>query len=56
MGEEASIDDDLYSKIYDAMLQRLMDKIPNVRVQAILALGRLQDPKNKECPVIKGNI
>ncbi|RXG72423.1 Condensin complex subunit 3 [Armadillidium vulgare] len=53
MGEQASIDDSLYSKIYDTMLQRLMDKIPAVRVQAILALSRLQDPRNKECPVIK---
>ena len=54
MGEQASIDDELYSIIYDTMLQRLLDKIPCVRLQAILALARLQDPRNKECPVIKG--
>ena len=54
MGESASLDDDLFGKIYDTMLQRLMDKKPEVRVQAIHALNRLQDPRNKECPVIKG--
>lgn len=54
MGEEAVIDDELYSNIYDTMLHRLQDKVPNVRVQAVLALARLQDPRNKECPVIKG--
>lgn len=54
MGEEAVIDDELYSNIYDTMLHRLQDKIPSVRVQAVLALARLQDPRNKECPVIKG--
>lgn len=53
MGEEAVIDDELYSNIYDTMLHRLQDKIPSVRVQAVLALARLQDPRNKECPVIK---
>lgn len=54
MGEEAVIDDELYSNIYDTMLHRLQDKVPSVRVQAVLALARLQDPRNKECPVIKG--
>ncbi|XP_045585282.2 condensin complex subunit 3 isoform X1 [Procambarus clarkii] len=53
MGEEAVIDDELYNNIYDTMLHRLQDKVPLVRVQAVLALGRLQDPRNKECPVIK---
>ncbi|KAG7157088.1 Condensin complex subunit 3-like, partial [Homarus americanus] len=53
MGEEAVIDDDLYNNIYDTMLHRLQDKVPLVRVQAVLALARLQDPRNKECPVIK---
>ncbi|XP_066944785.1 condensin complex subunit 3 [Macrobrachium rosenbergii] len=53
MGEEAVIDDELYSSIYDTMLQRLQDKVASVRVQAVLALARLQDPRNKACPVIK---
>ncbi len=54
MGEEAQIDDDLYDKIYECMLQRLRDKFPIVRVQAVFALGRLQDPTDKDCPIIEG--
>ncbi|XP_066240790.1 condensin complex subunit 3 [Saccopteryx leptura] len=49
--ENARIDDDLFVKINEAMLIRLKDKIPNVRLQAVLALSRLQDPKDDECPV-----
>ncbi|KAA0198034.1 hypothetical protein HAZT_HAZT009612 [Hyalella azteca] len=53
MGKSASLDDDLFNTIYDTMLERLMDRKPAVRVQAIHALNRLQDPTNKDCPVIK---
>ena len=35
------------------MLERIQDRIASVRVQAVIALQRLQDPANKECPVIK---
>ena len=45
MGEEACIDDDLYNKIYDGMLERLKDKVAEIRAQAVTALQRLQDPK-----------
>ncbi|XP_055986317.1 condensin complex subunit 3 [Sorex fumeus] len=51
MPENAQIDDDLFDKINEAMLIRLKDKIPNVRIQAVLALSRLQDPKDDDCPV-----
>ncbi|XP_024429648.2 condensin complex subunit 3 isoform X2 [Desmodus rotundus] len=51
MPENAQIDDDLFDKIKEAMLIRLKDKIPNVRLQAVLALSRLQDPKDEECSV-----
>lgn len=54
MSENAQIDDELYDRIYDAMLVRLKDKFPNVRIQAVLALGRLQDPNDENCPVING--
>ena len=54
MPENAQIDDDLFDKINEAMLVRLKDKIPNVRIQAVLALSRLQDPKDDECPVVNG--
>ncbi|XP_042530706.1 condensin complex subunit 3 isoform X2 [Dipodomys spectabilis] len=52
MPENAQIDDDLFDKIMEAMLIRSKDKIPNVRIQAVLALSRLQDPKDDECPVV----
>ena len=53
MGEDASIDDDLYEKIYDNMLQRMKDKVADIRSQAVTALERLQDPSDKECPIVK---
>lgn len=54
LGEEAMIDDDLYERIFHCMLERLRDKTHPVRVQAVLALARLQDPSDANCPVIKG--
>lgn len=53
LNESASINAELFDKIYDAMLERIQDRIASVRVQAVIALQRLQDPTNKECPVIK---
>lgn len=53
LSESASINAELFDKIYDAMLERIQDRIASVRVQAVVALQRLQDPTNKECPVIK---
>ncbi|XP_052055160.1 condensin complex subunit 3 [Apodemus sylvaticus] len=52
MPENAQIDDDVFDEINEAMLIRLKDKIPNVRIQAVLALSRLQDPKDDDCPVV----
>ncbi|CAH2299891.1 condensin complex subunit 3 isoform X1 [Pelobates cultripes] len=49
--ENAQIDDDLFDKIHDAMLIRIKDRVPNVRIQAVLALARLQDPTDQNCPV-----
>ena len=53
LSETASINAELFEKIYDTMLERIQDRIASVRVQAVVALQRLQDPTNKECPVIK---
>ncbi|XP_033756629.1 LOW QUALITY PROTEIN: condensin complex subunit 3-like [Pecten maximus] len=53
LGENAQIDDDLYDKIYASMLERLRDKMPVVRFHAVMALARLQDPHDDNCPVIK---
>ena len=34
------------------MMIRLKDKVPSIRIQAVLALVRLQDPEDDECPII----
>ncbi|KAJ8316952.1 hypothetical protein KUTeg_004856 [Tegillarca granosa] len=53
LGEDAQIDDDLYDRIYESMLERLRDKCPVVRLHAVMAMARLQDPRDENCPVIK---
>ena len=35
------------------MLERLKDKVAEIRAQAVTALQRLQDPKDEECPIIR---
>uniref|UniRef100_A0A7M4EAK8 Non-SMC condensin I complex subunit G n=1 Tax=Crocodylus porosus TaxID=8502 RepID=A0A7M4EAK8_CROPO len=52
MPGNAQIDDELFDKINEAMLIRLKDKFPSVRIQAVLALSRLQDPKDENCSVV----
>lgn len=52
MGDNASIDDELCNRIMQCMTDRILDKSPKVRAQAAIALHRLQEPNNKECPVI----
>uniref|UniRef100_A0A8C1NDS2 Non-SMC condensin I complex, subunit G n=1 Tax=Cyprinus carpio TaxID=7962 RepID=A0A8C1NDS2_CYPCA len=54
LSENAQIDDGLCDRIHEAMLIRVTDKYPNVRIQAALAMARLQDPSNSDCPTIKG--
>lgn len=53
MGVNAYIDDKLSDKITTNMMERLQDRSPKVRAQAILALSRLQEPRNMDCVVIK---
>ncbi|XP_069140747.1 condensin complex subunit 3-like [Argopecten irradians] len=53
LGENAQIEDDMYDKIFESMLERLRDKVPVVRFHAVMALARLQDPHDDNCPVIK---
>ncbi|KAK7929251.1 hypothetical protein WMY93_005646 [Mugilogobius chulae] len=53
MAENAQIDDDLFDRIHQAMLIRVTDKFPNVRIQAALAMTRLQQPRDPDCPTIK---
>lgn len=52
--ENAQIEDELFDQINTAMQLRARDKVPNVRIQAVLALSRLQDPKDDQCPVVNG--
>ncbi|XP_033871487.3 condensin complex subunit 3-like [Acipenser ruthenus] len=52
MSENAQIDDDLFDQIHEAMLVRVKDKFPNVRIQAVLAMARLQDPHDGDCPTV----
>ncbi|XP_008315148.1 condensin complex subunit 3 [Cynoglossus semilaevis] len=52
MAENAQIDDDLFDRIHQAMLVRVTDKFPNVRIQASLAMTRLQQPRDPDCPTI----
>ncbi|XP_076026348.1 condensin complex subunit 3 isoform X2 [Genypterus blacodes] len=52
MAENAQIDDDLFDRIHQAMLVRVTDKFPNVRIQAALAMTRLQQPSDPDCPTI----
>ncbi|XP_046435032.1 condensin complex subunit 3 [Neodiprion fabricii] len=56
MGDNAFIDDLLCDRITTCMTERLLDKVPKIRAQAILALHRLQDPSDEHCPVIKAFI
>ncbi|CAG9771341.1 unnamed protein product [Ceutorhynchus assimilis] len=49
---EADISDERYEAIKDALLERLRDSKGDIRIQAILALYRLQNLEDPEDPVI----
>jgi len=51
LSDDAEITDTLWDSLLSSMLERLRDKVPLVRVHAIAALERLQDPGDKEDPV-----
>lgn len=54
MAVDAHIDDDLFDRIHQAMLVRVTDKFPNIRIQAALAMTRLQQTSDPDCPTING--
>eukprot|EP00794_Sanderia_malayensis_P004235 gene4235-4798_t len=56
LDDNISIDEDLADRIYDCMLIRLRDKFPNIRVQAVMAIYRLQDIEDENCPVVESFI
>ena len=51
LGEDAEVSEELYEEILQAMLVRLNDKVPVVRVHAVAAVARLQDPTDVTDPV-----
>ena len=53
LGLQAEIDEILYQKIHDNMMERMQDKVAEIRAQAVTALQRLQDPTDPECPIIR---
>lgn len=53
LGLEAALDDNICDDILTYMMNRLRDLSPNVRLQAIVALQRLQCPENPNDPVVK---
>lgn len=42
LGLQAEIDELLYQKIHDNMMERMQDKVAEIRAQAVTALQRLQ--------------
>ena len=53
LGDTFEIEDALYDKIFTNMIERLRDKVAEIRAQAVTALFRLQNPRDPDCPVIK---
>ncbi|XP_058983219.1 condensin complex subunit 3 isoform X2 [Musca domestica] len=53
LGQEATLDDVICDNILEYMVGRLVDVAPSVRVQAILAMQRLQVPDNPDDPVLR---
>ncbi|XP_049539399.1 condensin complex subunit 3-like [Anopheles darlingi] len=56
LGSDATLDDSICDKILRYMLERMRDVSQHVRVQAVLALQRLQDPTNPEDAVCRAYI
>jgi len=46
--------DDLFDALRAALIARLSDKVPSVRVEGIKAVHRLQDPTNADDEVVQG--
>ncbi|KAF7992363.1 hypothetical protein HCN44_001688 [Aphidius gifuensis] len=56
MGDNAYLSDELCNDIIAAMHKRMKDKSAKVRVQAVYALHRMQEPGDDECEVIDAYI
>ena len=53
---DAALDEDMLDQCGKAMLYRINDKVPSVRVQAARALSRIQQPRYKDCAIINAYI
>lgn len=53
--EDTVLEDQQFDAIQECMLQRCYDKVPLVRLHAVQASARLQNPTDANCPVIKGS-
>jgi hypothetical protein len=51
LNNDQFIDEDLYDRLSDSLLERLKDVNSRVQVQAISAIYRLQDPSDKDCRI-----
>ncbi|KER25994.1 hypothetical protein T265_14099 [Opisthorchis viverrini] len=56
IGENGVIPDELYQGLQDILLRRVQDVKSVVRVQAIQALSRMQDPTTTDCPAVESFI
>lgn len=43
----------MWNKLQSLMIERTYDKIPIIRCYAVIALSRLQDPTEKDNPIIQ---
>nr|CAH7752692.1 unnamed protein product [Callosobruchus chinensis] len=53
ISSNVNVDYDICERIMEAMLERTTDIKPSIRLQAVMALVKLQDPSDPDCPVIK---
>ncbi|KAJ8975351.1 hypothetical protein NQ317_000279 [Molorchus minor] len=52
IGHDTNLDSDICDSIQDALLERILDPKASIRLQAVIAMVRLQEPINLDCPVI----
>ncbi|TPP65756.1 Condensin complex subunit 3 [Fasciola gigantica] len=53
IGDNGMMPDELYSSLQSVLLRRVQDTKSIVRVQAIHALSRMQDPTDADCPAVE---
>ena len=50
--DDVELDEEVYRVIYKAAMVLAFDKVYQIRIQAILSLGRIQDSSDTTCPVV----